>query len=400
MSGQEQKPRPSGRGVVTEPTNGGIVPATTTAAPQTIQEVPRGPTVARPPIAAGASPRGIVPTTFDEVKRIAAMAVEAGLAGKEDDKSVAVAQAGMRIMKGLELGMTPTMALDCIAIINGRTCVWGKAIPALIRGRSHKIEEWETGTRMADDWTFHCKITRGDTGEVTSHSFSVLDAKQARLWSPDAKVKRFKKGGGESFMVDNDSPWHRFPQRMLLHRARGYSAADGAPEALLGMYTAEEMQDLERAEREIQEEERGQIGVAPPPPLLNPEPEPAQSADGSVASVEISEQGAKSEGAGNQPDTKTESKALLAEAATRATSLPGDLSAAETASEEAPIDEELEVAAAACRAAMATAKTMERVDQLKDAFDKKFDGRISGQVESELEAAYEDAELRILDRGK
>lgn len=351
---------------MTEPTNGGIVPATTTAAPQTIQEVPRAmPAIARPPIAAGARPVGIVPTTFDEVKRIAAMAVEAGLAGKEDDKSVAVAQAGMRIMKGLELGMTPTMALDCIAIINGRTCVWGKAIPALIRGRSHKIEEWETGTRMADDWTFHCKITRGDTGEVTSHSFSVLDAKQARLWSPDAKVKRFKKGGGESFMVDNDSPWHRFPQRMLLHRARGYSAADGAPEALLGMYTAEEMQDVERAEREIQEEERGHLVMAPPPPLAESDPAPAAD-DVAVVATTIDEPTAVS-APSDQPDPATE---------------------------EAPIDEELEAAKVACMKAMAKAQTMERLGQLKKAFDEKFDGRITGSVESELEAAYEIAEAR------
>lgn len=357
---------------MTEPTNGGIVPATTTAAPQTIQEAPRPmPAIARPPIAAGARPVGIVPTTFDEVKRIAAMAVEAGLAGKEDDKSVAVAQAGMRIMKGLELGMTPTMALDCIAIINGRTCVWGKAIPALIRGRSHKIEEWETGTRMADDWTFHCKITRGDTGEITSHSFSVLDAKQARLWSPDAKVKRFKKGGGESFMVDNDSPWHRFPQRMLLHRARGYSAADGAPEALLGMYTAEEMQDLERAEREIQEEERGQLVMAPPPPLAESEPAPP-------------------------PDDTAPAPVAIDESAP----VPSPSDQPNPAPEEVPTDEEVEAAAVACAAAMGNAKTMDRLDTLQDAFNTKFDGRISGRIEALVQAAYDDAEFRILDRGK
>lgn len=355
---------------MTEPTNGGLVPATTTAAPQTIQEVPRGPTVARPPIPAGASPRGIVPTSFDEVKRMAAMAVEAGLM-KGEDKSAAVAQAGMIILKGLELGMTPTMALDIIANINGRNCIWGKGVPALIRGRGHKIEEWETGTRMADDWTFHCRITRGDTGEVIERSFSVLDAKQAGLWSQEAKITRSGRNG--PYTKENDSPWYRFPQRMLPARARGYAAADGAPEALLGMYLAEEMQDVVRAEERIQEEERGQIGVAPPPPLLDPEPEPAQSADGSVASVDIPEQRAEPEGAGNQPDS---------------------------APEEMLVDEELEIAAAACRAAMATARTKERLDQLKDAFDKKFDGRISGQIESELEAAYEVAEFRILDRGK
>lgn len=360
---------------MTEPTNGGIVPATTTAAPQTIQEVPRAmPAIARPPIPAGAAPRGIVPTTFDEVKRIAAMAVEAGLAGKiekEEEKSQAVARAGMIILKGLELNLTPTMALDGIALVNGRTCVYGKLVPALVRRAGHKIEEWETGTRLADDWTFHCRITRGDSGEVIERSFSVADAKHAKLWSPDAKVKRFKKGGGESYMIDNDSPWHKYPQRMLPARARGYAAADGASEALLGMYTVEEMQDVERAEREIQEEERGHLVMAPPPPLAESEPAPS-------------------------PDDAASAPMAIDESA----SIPTPSDQPNPASEEAPIDEELELAAAACRAAMATAKTMERVDQLKDAFDKKFDGRISSQIESELEAAYENAEFRTLHRGK
>lgn len=356
---------------MTEPTNGGIVPATTTAAPQTIQEVPRAmPAIARPPIPAGASPRGIVPTSFDEVKRMAAMAVEAGLM-KGEDKSAAVAQAGMIILKGLELGMTPTMALDIIANINGRNCIWGKGVPALIRGRGHKIEEWETGTRMADDWTFHCRITRGDTGEVIERSFSVLDAKQAGLWSQESKITRSGRNG--PYTKENDSPWYRFPQRMLPARARGYAAADGAPEALLGMYLAEEMQDVVRAEERIQEEERGQIGVAPPPPLLNPEPEPAQSADGSVASVDIPEQGAEPEGTSDQPNP---------------------------APEEVPTDEEVETAAVACAAAMGNAKTMDRLDTLQDAFNTKFDGRIPGRIEALVQAAYDDAEFRILHRGK
>jgi hypothetical protein len=357
---------------MTEPTNGGMVPATTTAAPQTIQEVPRAmPAIPRPPIGAGAVPRGIVPTTFDEVKRIAATAVEAELGGKaNDDKPMAVAQACMKIMKGLELGMTPTMALDVIAFINGRTCIYGKGVPALIRGRGHKIEEWETGTRMADDWTFHCRITRGDSGEVIERSFSVLDAKQAKLWTQEAKIKRFKKGGGESFLIDNDSPWFRFPQRMLPARARGYAAADGAPEALLGMYLAEEMQDVERAEREIQEEERGQL-VAPPPPLAA-NSEPASSPDDVVQVAPALDEPAPVPAPSNQPNP---------------------------APEDAPTDEEIALALKSCLAAMEKATDIDRLDKLNNTFNRKFDGRISRKMAQELELAYENAFDRITGAG-
>jgi len=270
----------------------------------------------------------------------------------------------------LELNLTPTMALDGIALVNGRTCVWGKVVPALVRRAGHKIEEWETGTRLADDWTFHCRITRGDTGEIIERSFSVADAKHAKLWSPDPKVKRFKKGG-ESYIIDNDSPWHKYPQRMLPARARGYAAADGASEALLGMYTVEEMQDVERAEREIQEEERGQITVAPPPPLAESDPAPAPD-DAASAPMAIDES-APVPAPSDQPDP---------------------------APEEVPTDEEVETAAVACAAAMGNAKTMDRLDTLQDAFNTKFDGRIPGRIESLVQAAYDDAEFRILHRGK
>jgi hypothetical protein len=359
---------------MTEPTTvGSIVPVSTTAAPQTIQEVPRAmPAIPRPPISAGAAPRGIVPTSFDEVKRIAAMAVEAGLMGKTEDKTVAVAQAGMIILKGLELEMTPSMALDVIAVINGRTCIWGKGVPALVRKRGHRIEEWETGTPMADDWTFHCKITRGDSGEVIERRFSVADAKAAKLWSPDAKIKRYKKGGGESFLVDNDSPWHRFPQRMLPARARGYAAADGAPEALLGMYTVEEMQDVERAEREIQEEERGQlVAAAPPPPLAEPEPTPREDGGDDVP-VAAAGNAVVDPAPSNQPNP---------------------------APEDAPTDEEIALALKSCLAAMEKATDIDRLDKLNNTFNRKFDGRISRKMAQELELAYENAFDRITGAG-
>lgn len=347
------------------------IPASRDTPEHPAQNTPRTmPPIARPPIAAGATPRGIVPTSFDEVKRIAAMAVEAGLLGKTEDKAVAVAQAGMIIMKGLELEMTPTMALDVIAVINGRTCIYGKGVPALVRKRGHRIEEWETGTPMADDWTFHCKITRGDSGEVIERRFSVADAKAAKLWSPDAKVKRYKKGGGESYLLDNDSPWHKYPQRMLPARARGYAAADGAPEALLGMYTVEEMQDVERAEREIQEEERGQIVAAPPPPLAESEPAPA-----------------------------TDDAPLVAGTPDEPAPIPVPSNQPNPTPEEAPTDEEIALALKSCLAAMEKATDIDRLDKLNNTFNRKFDGRISRKMAQELELAYENAFDRITGAG-
>jgi hypothetical protein len=342
-------------------------PITTAAPGRQIQEVPT-PARPAPTIPAGTFPRALVPTDLDSVLRIARIAVGAGY--MKDIQGDAVAMSAMIIMKGLELGMSPTVALDSIAIINGRTCVWGKAVPALVRRAGHKIREWATGAPMADDWTFHCEITRGDTGEVITADFSVADAKQAGLWSQEPVLKRRGRDGG-TYDKPNDSPWYRYPKRMLPARARGYAAADGASEALLGMYTVEEMQDVVRAE-EIQTEERGAlVATPPPPPLAAPEPE----AENAIVAAE-------------DPQA-----ALVSEAP----------AAVPTEAPDHPIEEtpkHIELAAAACAGAMAKAKTVKRLDDLMNAFGERFDGDIPRAVTSQLELIYEQNKARIEEGAK
>lgn len=330
-----------------------IVPA----AGRAIQEVP-------PRQQLGAARRGIIPQNIEEVWRIAKISVSAGLMKHVRDGDP-IAMAAMIIMKGDTLGLDPSASLDSIALINGRTCVYGKAIPALVRMRGHKIREWETGTRMTDDWTFHCEVTRGDTGEVITRSFSVLDAKQAGLWTQEPVLK--KRGRDGPYEKENDSPWYRYPQRMLPARAKGYAVSDGAPEALLGMYTVEEMQDVIRAE-EMQAEERGALAVAPPPPAAEPE----------EAKVDPGE--------GDRAAEQAEAAATSAEADT------AELST--SAVDDAPT-KEVQLAAVSCATAMSKAKSVDRLDKLMEAFNTRFDGDIPRGIASQLELIYERNKDRI-----
>lgn len=195
-------------------------------------------------ISAGGSPRPIVPTSFEEVQRIAAMVVSAGMF-KATDKNQAVAQATMALMQGLEIGISPMQAANGIAIINGRPCIWGSLVPALIWKAGHKIEEWIEGEDM--EAVAHCKITRSDNNIEIERTFSMKDAKRAGL-------------------LEKPGPWKQYPRRMLGMRARGFAANDGVPDVLRGMYTVEEMQDVA--------EDRGALAEAPamppPPPLADP----------------------------------------------------------------------------------------------------------------------------------
>jgi hypothetical protein len=158
----------------------------------------------------------IVPTTIDEVFRLANGIAKSGLAPKGMSTSE---QVSIALMTGLELGLPPMQAIQRIAVVNGRPTLWGDALPALLWARGFKIEE-----EVSDDGA-RCTIIRPDGTKIT-RTFTEKDARKAGLWG---------KAG----------PWTQYPQRMLQMRARGFAARDGAADVLAGLYLAEEMQDAE-----------------------------------------------------------------------------------------------------------------------------------------------------------
>jgi hypothetical protein len=194
---------------------------------------------ARLPVAAGAFPRAIVPTNMDEAWRVATLLVRSGLAPRDVNTPE---RAMVAIMTGLELGLPPMTAIQRIAVINGRPCIWGDAVPAVAQ-RTGLLVAWDEGINgEGDDMYAYCRVTRRVDSESTitrSSTFSVVDAKKAGLWSTDAKVTR-KGRNGESYTKDNDSPWYRFPKRMLQMRAR-VAFRDLFADAMCGLYIAEEM---------------------------------------------------------------------------------------------------------------------------------------------------------------
>ena len=227
---------------------------------------------AKPPLVAGAAAAGIVPTSIEEVARLAKVAIDAGLMGKDtkyDTAEQKLPRAMMIIMQGLELQLKPMQALNGIALINGKPSPWGKLARALVLRAGHKVEEHSTGTPYDPDYTCHCKVTRGDSGQVTEKSFSVQDAIDANLWQTSPTVEKKDWDTGKLKLVPNDSPWYRYKKDMLA--ARAFSrAAIGVADSLLGMEIAEVLRDVEE-HRSDREEDRGKVSAvaAPPPPLAD-----------------------------------------------------------------------------------------------------------------------------------
>lgn len=212
-----------------------------------------------PVILAGAAPRALVPQDFEGAWRIANAVFKAGMAPTGIDSAE---KAMVAIMHGLEVGMTPMMALQSIAPINGRPAVWGDGALGLCQGSG--LLEWHReyyrGTRGADDYTAVCEVKRRGDPEVKIGEFSVADAKLAKLWN---------KAG----------PWTNYWPRMLKMRARAFALRDGFADVLRGLHIAEEVQDIPTGR------EARQKNAPPAPPAPPPAPEETDEAE----IVEVSE---------------------------------------------------------------------------------------------------------------
>lgn len=127
------------------------------------------------------------------------------------------------IQMGQEIGLKPLQALQNIAVINGRPCIWGDALPAIAMG-SKLIEDFREDF---DDktWTATCSIKRHGIPTPFVRSFSMDDAKKANLWT---------KAG----------TWATYPKRMLQMRARAFAIRDAVPDFLKGLSVAEEALDI------------------------------------------------------------------------------------------------------------------------------------------------------------
>lgn len=203
----------------------------------------------RTPIISGN--RGLELRNIEDMYRFAQYVVNSGFApkGMEKPESILVA-----MQMGFEIGLSPLQAIQNIAIINNRPSVWGDAVKGLVlaTGECEDFREWFEGD--GDKTVAYCAIKRRGFSEVV-RSFSYADAKMAELAS-------------------KPGPWKQYPKRMLQMRARSWACRDTFPDALKGLYVAEEAHDMEpidvtpaRPAREVASIDAARItnGQAPTP---------------------------------------------------------------------------------------------------------------------------------------
>lgn len=163
------------------------------------------------------------PSTLSEAMNYATMIsgssfCPSSMKGKPGDVLIA-------IQMGAEIGLSPLQALQNIAVISGKPCVYGDAALAVVMSSSQYVShrEWFEGSIADGTRKAFCAIVRKNSEEYIK-SFSMDDAKKASLWS--------KQG-----------VWQQYPDRMLQMRARSFCIRDKFADALRGLNIREEVED-------------------------------------------------------------------------------------------------------------------------------------------------------------
>lgn len=158
---------------------------------------------------------------FEIAKRVAHTLANSNLVpdayrGRPNDCFVA-------INMGAELGMDPFTAIQSIAVIEGKPCLYGDGLIGVVRASPKCL--WIKETITNDGKSATCETHRDGDPESISSTYAWADAVQAG--------------------IDNKFNWKKHPKRMLQMRARAYCLRDAYPDLLKGLGVVEERQDFE-----------------------------------------------------------------------------------------------------------------------------------------------------------
>ncbi len=171
------------------------------------------------PVQIHAGNKGITLRNTDEMWQWALYVQQAGITPATLDTPSKIIVA---IQYGLEIGLTPMVALNSIAVIGGKPSIYGDVALGMVykSGKMEYIEETVEGE--GDNMVATCTVKREGQPNPVIRKFDVAKAKTASLWK--------KKG-----------TWTSHPDRMLKYKARAFALRDTFPDILEGLHLYEEL---------------------------------------------------------------------------------------------------------------------------------------------------------------
>lgn len=173
---------------------------------------------------AGGRVAPLIPTSFAEIAQIASAVHSAGMAPRSLDTPQKLTVA---MMHGLEIGMTPMVAIQSIAVINNMPALYGDGLLGLVRS-SGLLEDLQEGVdvdKNGNPIRAWCKVKRHGEASWKERELTWADCQKAG-WT------------GKS------GPWTAVPKRMMTIRVRGWLLRDTFADVLKGLRSAEEVEDM------------------------------------------------------------------------------------------------------------------------------------------------------------
>lgn len=163
---------------------------------------------------------------FNQALRAAQMLSQSTLVpqnyqGKPQDCFIAVEMAA-------RMNTSPIFIMQNLYVVKGKPTWAGQACMAMINacGKFRDVKHVYTGTKGADNRGCYVTATRISDGETVNGTEITMAMVKAEGWITNSK-------------------WKNMPEQMLGYRAASFFARMYCPEALMGLQTYEEVQDVE-----------------------------------------------------------------------------------------------------------------------------------------------------------
>ena len=176
------------------------------------------------------NPVSLMPASFDAKLTMAQTLVKSGLLpqGLNTAEKVCVA-----LEWGHELQLSPMVAVNNIAVINGKPTLSADIMAAVVkRSPEYGGIEWIEQSDTKAECVVKRVLSNGQV-ESTKSTYTLEDAQKAGLTTRDN--------------------WKKYPRRMLKHRCQSYALRDMFPDLLAGLYTPEEMESVEVTHEELKD---------------------------------------------------------------------------------------------------------------------------------------------------
>lgn len=127
------------------------------------------------------------------------------------------------------MGISPMIVMQNLAVVKGKPSWLGQACIALINGTKmfSPLRFVFVGEKGTESWGCYIQATRLSDGEICTGT--IVDLAMAKA---------------EGWLAKQGSKWVTMPEQMLRYRSAAFFARVFCPHALMGLQTAEEVQDV------------------------------------------------------------------------------------------------------------------------------------------------------------